>query len=213
MKKKIKYLLFLCLLFMGVAKANAAKIDYWRSDSIKIMKLFRKAHREVRDSNYMLFFGRQFIGLPYVAKTLDQHKEEQLVVNLRQFDCTTLVETVLALSECMKRKTPDFTHFCKELALIRYRDGIVSYPTRQHYFTYWVNQNVRKRLVTDLQGPVPPFTAKQLVSVNYMTTHPSAYPMLKAHPNWVGEIRRWRTVFLDTPIVIFPRPHWTIAHC
>ena len=131
MKKKIKYLLFLCLLFMGVAKANAAKIDYWRSDSIKVMKLFRKAHREVRDSNYMLFFGRQFIGLPYVAKTLDQHKEEQLVVNLRQFDCTTLVETVLALSECMKRKTPDFTHFCKELALIRYRDGIVSYPTRQ----------------------------------------------------------------------------------
>ncbi len=190
MKKKIKYLLFFCLLFMGAAEAHAAQIDYWRSDSIKVMKLFRKAHREVRDSNYMLFFGRQLIGLPYVAKTLDQHKEEQLVVNLRQFDCTTLVETVLALSECMKRKTPDFTHFCKELALIRYRDGIVSYPTRQHYFTYWINQNVRKRLVTDLQGPVPPFTAKQLVSVNYMTTHPSAYPMLKMHPNWIGEIRK-----------------------
>ena len=164
MKKKIKYLLFFCLLFMGAAEAHAAQIDYWRSDSIKVMKLFRKAHREVRDSNYMLYFGRQFIGLPYVAKTLDLHKDEQLVVNLRQFDCTTLVETALALSECMKRKTPDFTHFCKELALIRYRDGIVSYPTRQHYFTYWINQNVRKRLVTDLQGPVPPFTAKQLVS-------------------------------------------------
>ncbi|MDD5820871.1 MAG: DUF1460 domain-containing protein, partial [Prevotella sp.] len=126
MKKKIKYLLFFCLLFMGAAEAHAAQIDYWRSDSIKVMKLFRKAHREVRDSNYMLYFGRQFIGLPYVAKTLDLHKDEQLVVNLRQFDCTTLVETALALSECMKRKTPDFTHFCKELALIRYRDGIVS---------------------------------------------------------------------------------------
>lgn len=190
MKKKIKYLLFLCLLFIGAAKAHAAQIDYWRCDSVKVIKLFRKAHHEVRDSNYMLFFGRQFIGLPYVAKTLDQHKEEQLVVNLRQFDCTTLVETVLALSECMRRKTPDFAHFCKELALIRYRDGIVSYPTRQHYFTYWINQNVRKRLICDLQGPVPPFTAKQLVSVNYMSTHPSAYPMLKAHTNWIGEIRK-----------------------
>ena len=190
MKKEIKYLLFFCLLFIGAVKAHAAKIDYWRSDSVKVMKLFRKAHHEVRDFNYMLFFGRQFIGLPYVAKTLDQHKEEQLVVNLRQFDCTTLVETVLALSECMRRKTPDFAHFCKELALIRYRDGIVSYATRQHYFTYWINQNVRKRLICDLQGPVPPFTAKQLVSVNYMSTHPSAYPMLKAHPNWIGEIRK-----------------------
>lgn len=190
MKKKINYLLFFCLLFIGAAKAHAAQIDYWRSDSVKVVKLFRKAHHEVRDSNYMLFFGRQFIGLPYVAKTLDQHKEEQLVVNLRQFDCTTLVETVLALSECMRRKTPDFAHFCKELALIRYRDGIVSYPTRQHYFTYWINQNVRKRQVADLQGPVPPFTAKQLVSVNYMTTHPSAYPMLKMHPEWIGEIRK-----------------------
>lgn len=190
MKKKIKYLLLFCLAFCGVGQAGAAKIDYWRSDSVKVMQLFRKAHREVRDSNYMLFFGRQLIGLPYVAKTLDRHCEEQLVVNLRQLDCTTFVETVLALSQCMKHKTPDFTHFCRELARIRYRDGIVSYGTRQHYFTYWINQNVKKGLVSDLQGPVPPFTAKQVVQVNYMTTHPSVYPMLVAHPEWISQIRK-----------------------
>lgn len=131
MEKKLKYLLLFTLLFIGVGQTHAARIDYWRSDSVKVMKLFRKAHREVRDSNYMLFFGRQLIGLPYVAKTLDQHKEEQLVVNLRQFDCTTLVETALALSNCMKRKTPDFTHFCKEPGTdpLSRRHRVLSYPS------------------------------------------------------------------------------------
>ena len=38
--------------------------------------------------------ARFFLGTPYVGATLEQ-EPEQLVVNLRAFDCTTFVENVL----------------------------------------------------------------------------------------------------------------------
>ena len=42
--------------------------------------------------------GKTFTGAPYVAKTLEINQEEVLIVNLREFDCTTYVENVLAFS-------------------------------------------------------------------------------------------------------------------
>ena len=42
--------------------------------------------------------GKRFLGVPYVPHTLDQNPTEQLVVTTREFDCTTYLETVLALS-------------------------------------------------------------------------------------------------------------------
>jgi hypothetical protein len=188
----IRRSLFAVLLLWAASTipTSAQRVDYQKADSLRVVSLFKKASGQQHSmGNYMVFFGRQLRGVPYVAKTLEVNKEERLVVNLRQLDCTTYVETVLALSRCMMQGKPTFANYCTQLRLIRYARGVVSYPTRQHYFTYWIKQNVSDGIVKDIQSPNPPFTARQTVKANYMTTHVSQYPLLVAHPAFVGKIK------------------------
>ena len=186
--KILKYALFASLFFV-VTSARSAEVDYWRSDSVKVVRLLREAPHQ-NDSNQMLYFARRLRGLPYVAKTLEKNEHEKLVVNLRQFDCTTFVETVLALTRCVKEGKHTFEAFCDNLRNLRYRNGEVSYVDRLHYFTAWIEDNERMGLVKEIQGPNPPFSAVQTVKVNYMTTHRSLYPMMVRHPEWVKGIRK-----------------------
>lgn len=181
-------LLFLLLFSLS---SSAQKVDYQKADSQKVLSLFQQAKplKQKAIASYMVFFGRELKGVPYVAKTLEKNKEEKEIVNLRQLDCTTYVETVLALSRCMAQGKPTFANYCNQLRLIRYAGGAVSYPTRKHYFTYWIQQSAKQGLVKDIQCPNPPFKAVQTVKADYMTTHVSQYPMLISHPEWVKRIK------------------------
>lgn len=97
----------------AIIPAPAQKADYQKADSQRVASLFQKARGQRKAmGSYMVFFGRQLRGVPYVAKTLEVNREERLVVNLRQLDCTTYVETVLALSRCMMQGKPTFANFC-----------------------------------------------------------------------------------------------------
>lgn len=163
---------------------------YAKSDSVRIEQLLSRSRSLPDSTNWMLYFGRQFIGIPYVAKTLDREMDEHLVVNTRELDCTTFVETVLALHRCRTLHKYSFADFLGELRSIRYLGGEMAYVNRQHYFTVWINDNKRMKIVDDVQSPVPPFTAVQHLSVNWMTTHSKDYPQLAAHPEWLGGIRK-----------------------
>ena len=185
-----KTIILFFLIFITSLTSQAATPDYWRSDSVKVARLLAQAERIPRETNHMMWFARKLCGLPYVAKTLEKNTDERLVVNLRQMDCTTYVETVLALTRCARQHKATFADFCHNLRLIRYRGGKIDYPDRLHYFTYWIQDNVRMGIVKDIQGPVPPFSAVQTVKANYMTTHTAVYPMLLKHPEWVDDIRR-----------------------
>lgn len=185
-----KAIVLIILHFLGSLSVLAASADYWRSDSVKVVRLLSQAARQPADSDRVTWFARQLCGLPYVAKTLEKNDDERLVVNLRQFDCTTYVETVLALTRCAIRNKRTFADFCTELRHIRYRDGVVDYVNRLHYFTSWIEENKRQGVVEDIQGPTPPFTARQTVRANYMTTHTDAYPMLQHRADRVSRIRQ-----------------------
>lgn len=201
-----KKILLLVLAFVPVF-LYAQKADYQKSDSQKVTTLFQKARglNEKSMSSYMLFFARQLKGIPYVAKTLEKNKEERLVINLRGLDCTTYVETVLALAQCMRQGKPTFGNYCNNLRLIRYKDGIVSYPTRQHYFTYWIQQKAKAGIVKDIQAPNPPFSAIQTVKADYMTKHLSQYPMLTGKPNWVKQIASMEKSITGLKVCYIPK--------
>ena len=127
----------------------------------------------------MLWFGKKFIGVPYVGGTLDRAEEEKLVINTSELDCTTFVEIVTALTRCMSGNGKrDFSDFCRQLQHVRYINGEIAYEKRQHYFTVWISDNAEEGIVTDIQNN-PPFTKVQHVSVNWMTTHQQSYKMLK----------------------------------
>ena len=191
MKKFLVFLFFLAS--TGSIFANNWKTDYLPDDSTKVVSLLKKAATQKNIGNKMLYFARQLAGVPYVGKTLEKNKQEQLVVNLRQLDCTTFVETVLALTRSLEQNKLTFDAFCYNLRMIRYSEGIVSYPTRQHYFTYWIQENEKKGIVKDIQLPNPPFTAVQNVNTDYMTTHIDLYPMLVQNKALISNIRSMET--------------------
>ena len=161
------------------------KINYQQSDSLKVVSLLKEAAKlNKKPQSWMLWFGDKLKGIPYVGGTLDRTEDEELIVNLRELDCTTFVEQVLALSECAGKGYTTFNDFVQQLLHVRYIGGKAEYTKRQHYFTVWINDNAKEGLVEDIQEPNPPFTSVQKIKIDYMTTHQSSYKMLKAHPEW-----------------------------
>ena len=150
--------------------------------------LSKYAKHNTSVSSLIIALAREFKGVPYVAKTLENDSRENLVVNTRQLDCTTYVENVLAIYLCIKNQKLSFTDYCSYLRQIRYVGGKVSYPTRQHYFTEWIDENTKDGFVEELQSPNPPFTATQYLRINFMSKHTSLYPMLKNNPELVKPI-------------------------
>ncbi|UFH54353.1 N-acetylmuramoyl-L-alanine amidase-like domain-containing protein [Spirosoma sp. KNUC1025] len=166
------FLLLLLVPFIGQSQAVTADLR-----SLTIVDGKTSAETAVN-------IGRQFLGLPYVPHTLDTNPSEQLVVNTHEFDCTTYVETVLALSLARhdvldKQNGLLFEDtFRKYLTKLRYRNGrIDGYASRLHYFSDWLRDNERKGLLTDitheLSGNIS--VAKP---VSYMTTTTYKYPRL-----------------------------------
>lgn len=171
--------------------AQGRQLDAATADSLKICTMLKNSRQQPADANLPLFFARGFLNRPYVAHTLEKGDKERLVVNTRELDCTTLVETVTALTKCAYQKKYTYAAYCAALQAMRYRKGkIDNYTSRIHYFTEWIAENSKAGLVTEIQQPNPPFTAVQTVRVNYMSQHPQSYKALKAHPEYVPEIRR-----------------------
>lgn len=178
----------LCCLTMKARQASGAV--YEKADSITVCRLLSEVRQQPRSTNFPLFFARKFIDRPYVAHTLEKDGAERLVVNTRQLDCTTLVETVTALTLCAKAGEYTFAAFCKRLQAMRYHNGVIDrYPSRIHYFTDWIVSNSKAGIVSEIQKPNPPFTAVQTVNVGYMSQHPDSYKALKGHPEYVPEIK------------------------
>lgn len=150
--------------------------------------LTKYAKHDSSPSSLIIALAREFKGVPYVAKTLENDSIENLVINTRQLDCTTYVENVLAIYLCIKNQKLTFNDYCSYIKNIRYVGGKVSYPTRQHYFTEWIDENTKDGYVEEIQSPNPPFTAKQHLKINFMSTHTQFYPMLKNKPDMVKPI-------------------------
>ena len=163
--------------------------EYTKEDSSLVVKLLTDAKTERGEEHPMLYFGKKFIGVPYVASTLENGDEEHLIVNLHELDCTTFVETVTALTLCDKEDKRTFEDYCRNLVRIRYRNGEMSdYTSRLHYFTWWGEDNLRLGIVKCIFSAKKPFTAIQTVNIDYMSKHPNLYKQLKNHPEFVKTI-------------------------
>lgn len=139
--------------------------------------------------------GETFVGATYRPGTLEVPGPERVVVNLRELDCVTFVENVLALVRFIRHDgvaalaDPGAARARYESYLrdLRYRDGRVDgYPSRLHYFSEWLADNERRgalRVVTDELGamddPEP---------LGFMSSHPAAYRQL-AEPAVLEAIR------------------------
>jgi len=158
---------------------TSVKAVYVEKDKEIFEQILRQfsAEKNASTAELMIKVGTCFIDSPYVAKTLEL-EPEQLIVNLRELDCTTFAESVLAIVRTIISKNPSFERVTKELQNIRYRNGIIDgYPSRIHYFSDWIFENDNRQLVKDVSKEIAntPYPLK----VNFMSTHPESYVQLK----------------------------------
>ncbi|WP_339704013.1 N-acetylmuramoyl-L-alanine amidase-like domain-containing protein [Algoriphagus aquimarinus] len=147
--------------------------------------------------------GQWFIETPYVEKTLELPGSEKLVINLQGVDCTTFVETVIALTRLTKGEEFNFAAFEKELAYIRYRDGInEGYPSRLHYFSDWIFENQHKGILKDVTGEIGGSPYPNAPS--FMSENPRFYAQL-ADPSNLAQIKTTESAIKERSYFYIPK--------
>lgn len=124
--------------------------------------------------------GKAFLGSPYTAGTLDNGDgEETLTVNMEEFDCTTYVETMLALAYTLGENRTSWRDFVYNLERMRYRNGTVNgYPSRLHYASDWIVDNVHRGNLKEVTSQIAE-PAYQVKTIDFMTANRDKYPALK----------------------------------
>ena len=177
-----KYLLSILMIFSALA-ANAFTIEATRmhcsEDTAKINKWLQEAiAADLKTPNqYMSFFADKLLGTPYVAHTLEG-EQEYLTINIDELDCTTFVETLIALTKAAMSKSPTWYAYAAKLENIRYRGGqLDGYSSRLHYISAWIVENTSRGNFHEETAYIP--HAESIVkSLNYMTSHRNSYPAL-----------------------------------
>lgn len=123
------------------------------------------------------YIARKFIGTPYVAHTLEG-EPEMVTVNLDELDCTTFVETVLALAFTVGEGRTSWRDFVYNLERLRYRGGEANgYSSRLHYICDWMVDNMHRGNLDDATRLFP--RQNYIVrTIDFMSSHRDKYPAL-----------------------------------
>ncbi len=138
--------------------------------------------------------GKLFLGTPYVEKTLDgaPTMEEQVVCNLRGLDCVTFFENAWALAVAIKKYPhPTMQDYQAIIQSHRYRGGkLRGFSSRLHYTSEYFYDNAKRNNLKDVTVYLGHNLAVlEKKRINFMSTHPKAYPALIAHPTELKKIK------------------------
>jgi hypothetical protein len=158
----------------------------------------------VRIGEAAIAAGKLFLGRPYVEKTLEVNEQEKLVVNLRGLDCTTFLETAIALGRLSKLEHFTQEAYWRELAAFRYIDNWPDgYASRLHYFSDWIATNDDKKRVCDITAMLGGVSYPN--QPNFMSTHPQAYPALKADSSIIPLIAKREQIIGENTFYFIPK--------
>lgn len=187
---KTLILTVLALLFSCTEMMGQDSDAYTKSDSIKIERILKEAAKMPDNTQPVLYFARKFLDVPYVSHTLELPGKERLVVNTRQLDCLTFVETVTSLSICHAQGKTSFKDYCNILRNLRYRGGKTDgYTSRIHYSSEWITDNKKMGYVDVIDAPHELFSAKGIVDVWFMGKNPDKYKKLTENKSDISKIR------------------------
>lgn len=121
----------LLLIFIGLSIGSGRSENALPSTWHDILTTAARLHTP---GERVVHISEPFLGTPYRARTLVGSADipEQLVAELAAVDCFTLLDYVEALRRSAR---PD--EFRQRLIEVRYRDGIVAWDHRRHFFTDW----------------------------------------------------------------------------
>jgi len=133
-----------------------------RTEETRIAALIDKARADTFIGARIGVISQALIGSRYVGYPLigGPRKQEQFVLRDDAFDCVTFCETVLAAARSFT-----VADFQPQLRRIRYRDGEIAWPARNHYFADWSLNNIANGICRAI---VLPGTAMVEKTVTYM---------------------------------------------
>lgn len=104
----------------------------WTADDLD--RIIRKASGIADPGQRIALISEFFLGTVYQEATLigSGHLEEELVIDLSGLDCFTFLDYVEAM-----RLSKSFSDLQDNLTQVRYRGGLISYKTRNHFFSDW----------------------------------------------------------------------------
>jgi len=197
---------FLILLFLVSGKIFGEQpVKYEKADKLILENVLKalKNKQNATTADLVVAAGMLFLNTPYVAHTLESEKEE-LIINLRELDCTTFAENCLAIARSAKSGNPSVKTFTSELQNLRYRNGkIEDYPSRLHYFSDWIYENAKNGYIEDLSKEI--CNTPYPLDVNFMSTHPDSYPQLKQNPAWVTEMQEIESNIRQREMYFIPK--------
>jgi hypothetical protein len=129
--------------------------------------------------DFTLNIAKSFLNRPYKARTLEGNSTEKLVVNLHEFDCTTFVESCIAMGLTYRKSDISFEKYKNYLKRLRYYNkGIIKgYDSRIHYLSDWLYIHENDGLLEDITPTLGGIEWKK--NINFMSTHWNKY----AYPN------------------------------
>ena len=174
-------------------------------DSLIFNRTIERAYAERMDTlpvgEIIAHVGQWFVGSVYTPATLDPPGPERLIVNLREFDCVTFVETMLAFGRTIRAGKKDFSAFKDEILNYRYRNGELNgYPSRLHYFSEWIANNAEKGIVENI---TPRLGVRDPEPINFMTAHRGSYRQL-AEDSLFEEIQEIEARLSGVPRYVIP---------
>lgn len=150
------------------------------ADTLEVNELLlRPDLRQMPTGQRIQALARHMLGRPYVAHTLESPDgQEYLTLSTDSLDCTTFVETVLALAYTIGEGRTSWRDWAYNVERLRYRHGEMrGYASRLHYNADWIVNNTARGLVTDVT-PSMPSCDYQIKSLTFMSDHRKAYPAL-----------------------------------
>jgi len=95
------------------------------------------------------FLGRRYIRWPLGEGFIGKYDHAPLY-RFDRFDCTTYIETVIALAQSNSLK-----EFIITLNKIRYKNGKISFLNRNHFpIIDWIPNNINQNVITDITSKV-----------------------------------------------------------
>lgn len=145
--------------------------------------------------------AKKYVGVPYVAGTLEQPKEI-LVCRTDAFDCFTFVEHCVALARNAHSVKPSFENYQNLLKELRYQQGTIDgYGSRLHYFSGWILQASQKGIVSDALAKDGVKLEKK---IQFMSTHKGLYPMNIPVKEWT-KVKLQENTLSQTPFFYLPK--------
>ncbi len=162
--------------FLVLINGNLNSKPYQQESDEEIFNRKIQNAQGVALDDFTLNIAKSFLNRPYKAHTLEGNTTEKLVVNLRDFDCSTFVETCIAMGLTYRKNDISFDKFKSYLKRLRYynKGTIKGYDSRIHYFSDWLYTHAQDGLLEDITPSMGGVEWRK--NINFMSTHWNKYP-------------------------------------